>query len=79
MHVNDQVLWHEILAAVLRQYAGQKLPYELVVRKPAELGSERDTVFVNDRPDGLHIKLISQSEADRIVELMRADPVGLPC
>ena len=55
MQVNDQVLWHEILAAVLRQYAGQQLPYELVVRKPAELGSDRDTIFVNDRPDGLHM------------------------
>ena len=34
MKVDDQVMWHEILAAVLRQYVGATLPEEVVVTRP---------------------------------------------
>ena len=80
MRVDDMLLWHDILAAVLLKYRGKTLPNEIVVQKPppaAELSC--DTVLVHSRHDGLHITLISQQEAEQITKLMSSEPVGLPC
>ena len=32
MRVDDQLLWHDVLAAVLLKYGGKTLPHEIVVR-----------------------------------------------
>ena len=80
MHVDDQLLWHDVLAAVLLKCGGKTLPHEIVVQKPppeSELCC--DTVLVHSRDDGLHIKIISQKEAESIMKLMSCETVGLPC
>ena len=70
MRVDDQLLWHDVLAAVLLKYGGKTLPHEIVVQKPppeSELCC--DTVLVHSRDDGLHIKIISQKEAESYHEV----------
>ena len=64
MKVDDQFLWHEILAEVLRQYGGATLPEEVVVTRPTGRADELDTLLVSERMDGLHIKIISPPPVD---------------
>ena len=65
MQVDSTLLWHDILAAVLLKYGGKTLPHEIVVqRPPPESDLSCDTVLVHSRDDGLHIKVISQKEAE---------------
>ena len=64
MKVDDQVMWHEILAAVLRQYVGATLPEDVVVKRPSRCDEAPDTLLVSERRDGLHIKIISPPPVD---------------
>ena len=64
MKVDDQVMLHEILAAVLRQYGGATLPEEVVVTRPSRFDEAHDTLLVSERMDGLHIKIISPPPVD---------------
>ena len=63
MKVDDQVMWHEILAAVLRQYGGA-LPEDVVVKRPSRFDEAHDTLVVSERMDGLLIKIISPPPVD---------------
>ena len=44
MKVDDQVMWHEILAAVLRQYGGATLPEGVVVKRPSRFDEAHEHV-----------------------------------
>ena len=63
--IDSKLLWHDILAAVSLKYGGKTFPLEIVVKRPApESELSCDTVLVHSLNDGLHIKLISQKEAE---------------
>ena len=65
MRIDSTLLWHDILAAVLLKYSGKTLPLEIVVKRPPpESALSCDTVLVHSLDDGLHIKLITQKEAE---------------
>ena len=61
---------------------GPRLPRgarPVVQKPPPESELSCDTVLVHSRDDGLHIKIISQKEAESLMELMSCETAGLPC
>ena len=58
--MTNHILWHEVLAEVMRRYAGKTLPDELMVPEPN--GPPGQTLVVCAQRDGLHITLVSPAQ-----------------
>ena len=72
MQVTDSNLWHEVMAEVIRRYAGKTLPSEVVIRMPEEPSG--DTLLVHRKQQKLHISLVSSAEAESIRQLPDLPP-----
>ena len=72
--LTSHVVWHEILASVMRRYRGETLPEELVVPLPE--GQSDQTLVVCVRQDGLHITLVSNTKARQLMSLAEAQVSG---
>ena len=62
MKVTDSSLWHELMAEVIRQYAGKTLPDEVVIRMPEQPSG--DTLLVHHKESQLYISLVSSAEKE---------------
>ena len=60
--VTDSRLWHEVMAEVIRQYAGKMLPSEVVIQMPEQPSGDTLVVHRNERQ--LRISLVSSAEAE---------------
>ena len=72
--LTNGLVWHDILASVMRQYCGRTLPEELVVPLPE--GQSDQTLVVCVRQDGLHITLVSNTKARQLMSLAEAQVSG---
>ena len=73
-NLTSRLVWHEVLASVMRRYCGKILPDELVV--PAPTVATGQTLVVCVQQDGLHIKLVSNSQAQQLLRLAEAQVSG---
>ena len=72
--LTNGLVWHEILASVMRQYCGRTLPDELVV--PLPQGRSGQTLVVCVKPSGLHIILVGNDQAVQLMSLAEAQVSG---